>query len=173
MIVRCVLVVTLSAIVLVAPLALSARRMESAQSLLESSRSQLRSTTNTAQRVMDLRVRKQQIADRKRPEQDVIARVTSSLARAGVPSDRLAGLRPDSDSALRIDSDEGTYRRQAIRFSLTRLSIAELGAFLSDWRRSHPLWTPTQIELLHARNQTDVDRYDVSILLSTIYLAEQ
>ena len=172
MTVRGALLVILPAVVVVASLTLSARRMENERGRLGAAQAQLQSTLVTAQRVIDLQARRQQIADRKRPEQDVIARVTGSMARAGIPSDRFAGLRPESDSALRGESDQGTYRRQAVRFSLSRLTVEELGSFLGDWRLSHPLWTPTQIELLHVRNQAE-DRYNVNILLATTYLAEK
>lgn len=173
MTVRHVLLVILPAIVVFAPLTLSARRLTSERSTLRSAQRQLNTTAATAQRVIDLRGKRQQIADRKRPEQDVIARVTNSMARAGIPSDRFAGLRPESDSQLRVESEQGTYRRQTVRFSLSKLTVEELGTFLGDWCTSHPLWTPTQIELLHVRDKAHADRYNVNILLATTYLAEK
>lgn len=173
MTVRRVLLLAGAASLLVSPLAFSAHRLADARRRLDWSQAQLVATAATAQRIMDLRSRRQQVADRKRPEQDVIARVTGSLARTGIRSDRLSGVSPESDSALPGNPETGVYRRQAVRLSLSRLSVPELGLLLGDWRASQALWTPTQIELLHARDGDGSDRYDVNILLATTYLADE
>ena len=75
----------LMAVVLVLPLTISARRLGHARAQLRSGQALLVSTTDAARRVLDLRARQQRVAEHKRPQQDVIARVNSALAAAEIP----------------------------------------------------------------------------------------
>ena len=65
MTVRRVLLVSIAAVLVFAPLTLSARRLTSERSRLRSAHTQLNTTAATAQRVIDLRGKRQKIADRK------------------------------------------------------------------------------------------------------------
>lgn len=151
----------------------SARHLETLRSRVHWARASLAGTVETTQAVLDLRAKQQRIAEQKRPERDVIARVNAALTEAGISSDRFEGVRPESDSALpgSAGGDASAYRRQTVRLSLKRLSVGELGAFLGQWSVTQPIWTPTQIELLHVRDQRDEGRYDVTILMTATYVA--
>ena len=82
-------------------------------------------------------------------------------------------LRPESDAALAGTGDSSVaYRRQSVRVSLNDLSIGQLGAFLSQWSATQRLWTPTRIELTHARSRQGSDHYDATILITATYLAD-
>ena len=153
--------------VLCVPIVVNASRLNDAQRQLNATLTLQERLINEAQQIIRLRSKQQRIADHKRPEQDVIARVNTMLAEAGIPPERFGGLRPEWDAAL----PNTAYRRQSVRISLNELSIIELGAFLDQWSQSQPLWTPTRLELSHARSKLDDDRYNIVILITATYLA--
>ena len=151
------------------PIVVSASRLSDARTQHDTALTAQQRVINEAQQIIRLRSKQQRIAEHKRPEQDVIARVNTTLAEAGIPPERFGGLRPDSDAAL----PNTAYRRQSVRITLDELSIIELGAFLDQWSQSQQLWTPTRIELTHARSRPGSDRYryDAAILITATYLA--
>ncbi|MCH8151421.1 MAG: hypothetical protein IH830_03495 [Planctomycetes bacterium] len=167
---RPVLVVALLLAALTLPVFGSARRLGGVRTHLQAARVSLIRTESDAQRILELRAKQQRIAEHKRPQQDVIARVNTVLAESGIPLDRFGGLVPESDSAL---PGAGTYRRQSVRMTLNGLTIPRLGAFLAQWSDSQHLWTPTRIELARARNHNDPARYDVNIVIGATYIGEQ
>ncbi len=155
------------------PLVISANRLAEARSQLAVGRSSLVRIADSAQRIVDLRGAHQRIAEHKRPEQDVIARVSAALTQAGMAAEHFGGLRPESDAALAGTGHTGVaYRRQSVRVSLNDLSIAQLGAFLSQWSATQRLWTPTRTELTPAGSRQGSDRYDPTILITATYLAD-
>ncbi len=162
------------------PVAASARRLGGARTELAAARLSLERVAGTSQRIAELGARQQRIADRKRPEQDVIARVNAVLTEAGIPLGRFGGLRPESDAALVVGSRASpgigqgavAYRRQSVRITLNRLAIPELGAFVSEWAASRQPWTPTQIELSHVRGTANPGRYNASLVITATYVAE-
>lgn len=147
--------------------AMSGNRLASAKSQMNSAQLTLVNLTKDAQSIIDLRSKQQVISESKRPEQDVIARVNSTLADVGIPSSHFDSLRPESDGAF----PESKYRRQSVRIILNEITVAELGAFLNQWSLTQKLWTPTRIELLHNRNKSNSDRYKITILITATYLA--
>lgn len=149
------------------PIVISASRLNDAQRQLNAALTAQQRIIDEAQQIIRLRSKQQRIAEHKRPEQDVIARVNTTLAEAGIPPERFGGLRPESDAAL----PNSLYRRQSVRISLNELSIIELGAFLDRWSQLQQLWTPTRLELSHARSKLDDDRYNIVILITATYLA--
>ena len=101
------------------------------------------------------------------------------LAQIGIPTQRLKGLSPESDSPISSTSSSiqiPQLRRQSLRLTLESMSVAEIGAFLSAWHESQPMWTPSRIELLHSRggttNPNNTNQYDVTVLLSALYVAD-
>lgn len=155
------------------PLVIGANRLGTARSQFVAARSSLVRIAGSAQRIVELRGAQERIAEHKRPEQDVIARVSAALAQAGIAAEHFGGLRPESDAALAGTGPSGVaYRRQSVRVSLNDLSIAQLGAFLAQWSATQRLWTPTRIELTHARSSRGSDRYDATILITATYLAD-
>ncbi len=149
------------------PVVISAGRLGDARMRHDAALTAQQRIINEAQQIIRLRSKQQRIAEHKRPEQDVIARVNATLAEAGIPPERFGGLRPESDAAL----SDSAYRRQSVRISLDELSIVQLGTFLGQWSRIQQLWTPTRLELSHARSKIDDDRYNVVILITATYLA--
>ena len=149
------------------PIAISASRLNHARLQHDATLTAQQRIIDEAQQIIRLRSKQQQIAEHKRPEQDVIARVNATLAEAGIPPERFGGLRPESDAAL----PDSPYRRQSVRISLDELSVTQLGAFLGRWSRTQQLWTPTRLELSHARSKIDDDLYNVVILITATYLA--
>ncbi|MCH8342413.1 MAG: hypothetical protein IH983_00310 [Planctomycetes bacterium] len=167
---RPALVVALLLAALTLPVFGSARRLGGVWIHLQAARVSLIRTERDAQRILELRAKQQRIAEHKRPQQDVIARVNTVLAESRIPLDRFGGLVPESDAAL---PGAGTYRRQSVRMTLNGLTIPRLGAFLAQWSDSQHLWTPTRIELARARNGSDPARYDVNIVIGATYIGEQ
>ena len=152
--------------------ALPAKRAAQAMAELDLAAVSLERVRSQAHRVLELRTARQRAAQQKRPEQDLIARVNASLAAAGIDQSHFAGVRPRSDVALTgHESGPIEYRRQSVQLSLRRLRMASLGAFLTEWASSQPLWTPTQIDLTHARGEDA--RYDARILVSATYIADR
>ncbi len=149
------------------PIVVSASRLSEARMQRDAALTAQQRIIDEAQKIIRLQSKQQRIAEHKRPEQDVIARVNTTLTEAGIPPERFGGLRPESDAAL----PDSAYRRQSVRISLNELSITQLGAFLDQWSQSQQLWTPARLELSHARSKLDDDRYDVVILITATYLA--
>lgn len=149
------------------PIVISANRLSNTRIQHDAALTTQQRIIDESQKIIQLRSKQQRIAEHKRPEQDVIARVNTTLAEAGIPSECFGGLRPESDGAL----PDSVYRRQSVRISLNELSIAQLGAFLGQWSQSQTLWTPTRLEISHTRNKIDDDRYNVVILITATYLA--
>lgn len=147
--------------------AISGNRLAIARNQKTSAQTTLANLTRDAQGIIDLRSKQQIVSESKRPEQDVIAKVNATLAEVGIPNNHFDSLRPESDGPL----PESKYRRQSVRINLNELTVAELGAFLNQWSITQKLWTPTRIELLHSRNKSNADRYNITILITATYLA--
>lgn len=156
------------------PIAFSANRLWRTQSQLDTAEATLAQVTRDASRIIELRDKQQTIAEQKKPDQDVIARVNAVLADAGIPSERFGGLRPEADTALSgaTGSTSINYRTQSVRVSLNELSVSQIGEFIGHWCMTQPLWIPTRIELTHSRNEKNADKYNMNVLLSATYVAQ-
>ena len=136
-------------------------------------------TVSTSKEILELRSHHERVALHERPPQDVIAQVNAALAEAGIPNSHFKGLNPESEGAVEPSTAgaAGTgvgYRKQSLRLMLEDISMPELGGFLSQWRKTQQVWIVTRIELNHVRGQAaDSDRYDVSILLTALYIAQE
>ncbi len=170
---RSPILVALVMAVLVLPVVASGRHLAGVREQLRSMQTSLDRTVTDVNRVVALRGREQRIAQQKRPDQDVIARVNAALAGAEIPTSRFSGLRPHSDSPLPGAERGLAYRRQTVNVRLRQLTIPELGAFLETWTETQDIWTATTIELSHVRNTADPARFDISILLSATYVADR
>jgi len=168
--IRAGLIVSVAVAVGAFGVAASAMRISSAGAELSSANSLLESTKGQVRQITDLRSRQARIADRKRPEQDVIARVHAAMAEAGLDvAGHFAALRPEADSPL---PQQPQYRRQSVVVSLQRMDLARLGAFLAAWRGENSLWTASRLELVHNRGKGSEGTYDVTVTFSAVYLAE-
>lgn len=156
------------------PILASAGRLNSVRSQLQTAKTNFDQTVRDSQRIVELRAKHQTIAEQKRPDQDIIARVSGVLAESGIPTDRFGGLRPESDTAMpTTGQSRSLYRKQSVRITLNDLSIPQVGEFLSRWHASQPLWVPNRIELTHAREKANEGRYSLNLLLTAIYVGQE
>ncbi len=167
--------VVLSACLL--PVAWSRQRAISAERGLNAATSSLAETRRLAADIVRLRGQEEQVAERKRPEQDLVSRITRAMQDAGVSTNRHFGqIQPMADRALPGSSGAAiTYMEQSVQVTLNEMAPAQIGAFLSRWSATEPLWTPTRIELSHHRGNrrgaADLDRYDITVLMTATYVA--
>ena len=165
------LVVLVLAAVAVLAVVVGAQRLAAAEAVFDATLLALDEAEADAHRVTALRAAQQVVAENRRPDQDVIRRVNEALAQAGIDQGRFAGLRPSSDTAL-AGQDGPQYRRQNVQVSLSGLTVPEIGAFLAAWAESGELWTPTDIDLTHARTAGDEGRYNMTMMLGATYVAD-
>jgi hypothetical protein len=148
---------------------LSASRFYRADASLRAAGQLAQSTSDAATEIRELRSIRASVAERKPPEQDVIARIHASLTQAGLqPEKHFRSLRPESDAPLPAAPQ---YRRRSVNVNLAQLDLPGLGAFLANWQRDNPLWTPTRIEFVHVTDKARLEVYDSSITFSAVYLA--
>jgi hypothetical protein len=158
--------------------AVSAHRLGNTRAEYDRGIAAVNKTVSTAREILELRSHQERIALRQRPAQDVIAQVNAALVEAGIPTSHFKGLNPESEGAVE-PSAPGTgagtaYRKQSLRLMLESISMPELGGFLAQWRNAQRVWIVTRIELNHVRGQAaDEDRYDVGILLTALYIAQE
>lgn len=169
------IILTLLIALLGIPVMVSAQRLNSARSKLQTTQESLAQTTSDSQRIVELRAKQQTIAEQKKPDQDIIARINAVLAECGIPTGRFEGLRPESDAALPTTGQSpALYRRQSVRVALNELTVPQIGEFLSRWSASQPMWVATRIELTHVRgNDNDEGRYNLNVLLSATYVGHE
>jgi hypothetical protein len=115
-----------------------------------------------------LKTQREVVSAAKRPTQDVIAQVNAVLRDAGVPTERLKGLEPESDVAL-----AGRYRTQSIRLALEKVTLREVGSFLVAWRSARTVWTPRSIELTQVLDKDGSSGgLDVRVVIAATYLSD-
>ncbi len=159
------------------PIAISAQRMADAEGQLTIAHASLKTADMQRRQIIDLRDRTQVVAERKRPEHDVIARVNAALAEVGIPSRHFGAVTSEGDSPITRGAgaggaNAGGLRRQSLRIALRDLPVPQLGAFLAEWNRTQPLWTPTRIELTHVRaSAANTARYDAVLIITATYVA--
>jgi len=163
--------------------AISERRLVQARGDFAAAQIALQQAAGDAQEIMDLRAARQTVESHQRPTQDVIAQVNSVLADVGIPSRALRSLAPESEGsavASAPTAQGGRLLQQSLRLVLEDLTPEQVGAWLAQWRIAQPIWTPTRIELAHSRIagageavNRDGNRYDATILLTALYLADE
>ncbi len=150
-----------------------ASRAASAHAAVAGASQRLAATTGDAQELVRLRVGTQAVSLGPRPSDDTIAEVRRVLTVAGVPSARLRSVQPTGERALRSGSQEVQHREQLVRVTLEPVSLAEVGAFLTNWREASPQWAPSSIELAsRSRGNEAEGRYTATITLSALYAAQ-
>src|SRR5688572_7615012 len=97
---RLAIALALCVVAILLAVGLQWRRYAVAQGQLAAVISDHRQAIENVREMADLRARSERVSLQARPTQDVIARVHAALAEAGLPPDRFAELRNDSDSAL-------------------------------------------------------------------------
>jgi hypothetical protein len=87
---------------------------------------------------------------------------------AGIPTERLNGLEPESDVAL-----AGRYRTQTIRLALEKVTLREVGSFLAAWRGAKTVWTPRSIELTQVvEKDGSSGGLDTRVVIAATYLSD-
>jgi hypothetical protein len=143
--------------------ALAAAREDATRELLS-----LGQTAADLREWSDLKTQREVVSAAKRPTQDVIAQANAVLRDAGIPTERLKGLEPESDVAL-----AGRYRTQTIRLALERVTLREVGSFLAEWRGAKTVWTPRSIELTQVLDKDGSSSgLDVRVVISATYLSD-
>jgi hypothetical protein len=169
---RLLILILLAAVALV--LAFSARRLGAAQLRCEAALGALEQLRLDAAEVQRLRARREVVAWRQRPAEDVLALVNAALAEAGIPTAHLQGIGDAADAALSAGREEGpALRRQSLTVRLERLSAAQVGAFLEQWHALQDHWTGSRLELTHRRDQRRFEHFDLRLHISAVYLAGQ
>jgi hypothetical protein len=147
-------------------------RLGAARSRADAAAHQLMLTQRDAQRVLDLRAAKATIAPDKKPQADIIARISDALSAAGVPSSLLGNVGAGTDSPIRT-ADGPPMSTQRVRFTLSPITTTQLGAFLDAWRANESLWSVTQIEFTTSARPTDpAASYTASLTIEAVYLAQ-
>ncbi len=78
------------------------------------------------------------------PSPGLSGQITDSLAAAGLPPTSLVTFQADADQA----AENGTsIRRRSARLTLSNITLAQFGRFLSIWRSRRPEWTPVAITI--------------------------
>lgn len=162
----------------VAVLAVAGVRVTEARADNDQAAAELRTTRSQVDRLLALRAARETVAEHKKPEQDLITRASEVLRAAGLPESALAAVGTQSDTTASAQRSEGArYGRQVVRFSLSGLTVPELGRFLAEWAATQSLWMPIEIHLNRAR-RIDVPpeahaTYDVTLLVRALYLAPE
>jgi hypothetical protein len=129
----------------------------------------LRTTMHQAAEIEQRRARGSTVSYEQRPDQDLVARLNESLAAAGIPSGSLRNVSAQGVEGPLKDDGVPVYR-QTSRVTVGAVTPAVLGRLLLHWRAENPQWTITQIELVHTRSGRDTNEYDVTMLLSALYV---
>ena len=155
--------------------ALASTDLRAAQEELDAARVEWNRAQLEAQRTVDLRGRDEVISPQETSDQNVLSLVLGILAEEGFPNESFKSLERDSDTPLRGPLGSKTrFRKQSVKLDLTGLEPRQIGLFLDKLRQTQKVWIPSRIQLAHMRQQVEPQsRYDVSILLSSIYLSDR
>lgn len=152
---------------------ISGRRLTEALDVRDVAENRLAQTAQDGRSILMLRSKEERITFNERPKEDAVALVNMALAEAGLPANRLADLRNDSDTALPRSSESNAvvYRRQSLSLSLRDISIGDLGSFLAAWETVQSAWTITRLTLSHSRDRNHrAENYDITLIITAIYV---
>lgn len=101
---------------------------------------------------------------RRRPASGLAANLGQTLAACGLAPGALANVTPQPETPVHVaarlashspHAEAGTadLRRQRASFTLTPITLPQLGAFLEAWRTREPFWTVTSIEVAPEANR--------------------
>ena len=172
---RTIVFVGVALLASVLPATYAGHRFSDAQRQLHASEGRFAAALQQIERIESLRAQTQRIELRARPTEDVLTIVNSLLAESGIPSQHLRSFTSEGESALEPSSRHGSaipLRRQSMRLSLQGITTPQLGRFLNTWRRTQQIWLPTRLELVHSTSREANDRYDVAVVISAVYIAE-
>ena len=84
--------------------------------------------------------------ERKRPASGLAASLGETLTGCGVPASNLISVTPQPESAVQGPGAEQLTRQRAA-FTLSPITLPQLGAFLEAWRAREPYWTVSGIDV--------------------------
>lgn len=160
---------------LVCAFALSRRASVSAARDAGAARADHAAMLAEARRALDLASQRPIIADRPRPEPDLVARVGSALAEAGISPDKLARLtlsEPRAVAASAGGNSRGAptgLKSQSATLAVESVTAGDAARALTRFREAEPLWTVKSIRLDHVGK--DGDLYDVTAVIESVHLA--
>lgn len=148
------------------------KRLAAAEGEVRAAQTRLLATTGDVEETLRLRAAAEQVLTDERPEQDLAARVNAVRDAVAIRRDAFTGQRPieDGRQVVGTAADGRPLRRQRVRFTLTALAVPEIGAFLTEWRRTQPMWTLTKVDLTRGSAKMQDDRYDASIEVAAVYV---
>ena len=95
------------------------------------------------ERVRPVALRWQQ---RRRPASGLAASLSETLTGRGVPASTLVSVTPQPESAVQGPGAEQLTRQRAA-FTLSPITLPQLGGFLEAWRVREPYWTVSGIDV--------------------------
>jgi hypothetical protein len=129
-------------------------------------------TVRDLARLEALRAQVPSPASGRRPQDDLVVRAQQALAAAGLPASACSGVQP------RADQTAGGVRIQSVQLRLTGLRPADIGAWLAAWAAGGQTWNIGELQMNHAAGGTDgaaaldIDRYDLTLVLTTPYVED-
>lgn len=130
---------------------LSWRAMALARASADASRAreQLATVAQQAQEVLDLRAKRPTTGMGPKPGDDLTKLITGILKDAGIPSERLRSVSPDTETRLAPDPlwPGVSRRRQSARVTIEPLTPQDLGVLVLKWRSSQSVWSVSGMEL--------------------------
>jgi hypothetical protein len=128
--------------------------------------------------VLSLRGQRERASLRAVPKQDIIKRISDTLAACGVDKSVQWEVAAEASvTGAREGREAGRYTEQVTRLSLRNIRLADLGKVLSHWRQSEPLWTISGISLVRVvptvtpGTKAPPERFDTSLVLSAPYVS--
>lgn len=163
--------ITIAACAAAAALAWSASRWWAASSDLVAAQTADREAGAIISEVRHLRTLPIIVEDGQTREDRLLGMVSDTLVQAGMNPSVIKDVSSDSVSA-----GAGVYRRQTIRAQLESISIPDLGRFLASWKKQHPTWIATTLNVApmkragsDAKSETSV-AWSVSIFFTSSFL---
>ncbi len=124
----------------------------------------LRSIREKAGEIRRLRSSVETLPEAAAEDEGLATRIPHALASAGVPVASLSSLTPQSESVSLPGAGKVTKRRATV--TLTPVTLPQLGAFLSAWRRAEPGWNVATIEVAPDGGSTTAPGADLPLRVS-------
>ncbi len=115
------------------------------------------------------------MSEKRLSDSDLISRAQQALSQAGLPIQACSGVQPRPDSS----ASGSSIRTQTVLMMLRGLTPADLGGWFAAWRKNEHAWQVAEVQMTRSANSqgnaiaaSDMNRYDISVVLAAHYLAE-
>lgn len=85
--------------------------------------------------------------ERKRPTAGLAALLGETLSNCGIPTAVLSNVTPQPEISVQGPPGTESLKRQRAGFTLTPITLPQLGAFLHAWRSREPYWIVASIDV--------------------------